>query len=75
MDNKNIRNILRIVVILCLIALAACLIVKLCGQAVSDWIFIANSIVLIIAGILYKNYLQAASDDAKYGKTNNSDQQ
>lgn len=70
MDNKKKRNILRIAVVLCIMALAACLIVKLCGHAVSDWIFIADSIVLIIAGILYKKYLQAASDDAIYGKPN-----
>lgn len=56
MDNKTKRNILRIVVILSLIVLAACLIVKLCGHAVSDWIFIADSFTLIACGILFRNY-------------------
>lgn len=65
--NQRKRDIFRALVILELIVLASCLILKLCNYEVSDWLFIADSILLIFFFLLYRNYDQATKEDKKYG--------
>ncbi len=65
-DNARKKSYFRILVIVCLIVLAAELTLKLCGYEISDWLFVADSILLVICGILYKNYDKADKDDQRY---------
>ncbi len=65
--NQKKRNQFRVLVILCIVALVFCLILKLTGKDVNDWLFIADSLLLIVCGIMFKNYDRAVKEDEKYG--------
>lgn len=53
----------RLLVILCLIGLAVCLVLKLIGHVISDLFFAGISVLLILAGVAYKSYDQAAKEE------------
>ncbi len=67
MRYKKRTVILSVFVIILLVALGLILILKLVGFDISDWFFIADSLLLTICGILYKNNYQADKEEEKYG--------
>ncbi len=60
-------KIVKIITIAGLCVLSVILIMKLAGRKVSDWWFIVNSICLLIAGVMIKNYEQAKKESDRSG--------
>lgn len=65
--NQKRRDFFLVLVILWIVVLAVCFIMKLCGNEIRDWELIVDILLLILCGIMYKNYAQAVKEETKFG--------